>query len=271
MSVLHELAEASRRGKITVLRADNTRLSISRGTDWDMPSFDFGNLSFTDPSGPPKFDSATMDALEARAHEIRNSGFVLPFPRCAFITRDANSISVDVWEIKESKIIHANYYRPISLSDAWVMSPYVFHFNIGFDRGTSNFYYISGDEFSSQIAPIGASLDKLAWETVNEILFLLATLSMPTTERETISTDFAANVNRGREKGKLAPIPEAVAIRLNPVRNGSSRLGKGIGAPRCPHDRRAHVRRLRSGKVIPVRSCSIHGGGDGTRQYRIIA
>lgn len=253
-----------------VLRGDNTRLSISRGTDWDMPSFDFGNLSFTDPSGPPQFDSATKHALEACANEIQNSGIVLPFPRCAFITRDAKTISVDVWEKTESKIIHTNYYRLISRPNIWAMSQLGFQFNTDFHPLSSDFYYISHDEFVDRIASSDATLEKLAWETVNEILFLIATLSMPTTERKTISTELAANVNRGREKGKLAPIPEAVAIRLNPVRNGSFRRGNGVGTPRCPHDRRAHVRRLRSGKVVPVRSCSIHDGGDGTRQYRII-
>ena len=41
------------------------------------------------------------------------------------------------------------------------------------------------------------------------------------------------------------------------------------GSVRCPHERRSHVRRLRSGKVVTVRSSSIRGGTGRPRAYEV--
>lgn len=279
MSIIHELAEASRRGRLAIRYQYNAVKFITRGVDWDMPSFDFGDFIYHQPNASPRIGRDQMKSIQDHADELTRRGINLPFPRCAYIFKEScGTPVVEVLEQTDSFIMVTSYFRPASENCQWYFLPKECHFNHHLDNWTSIIHHTSQSEWERQLVPTG--LTTAAWSFVqgNKIALATAMLSMPATERETISSDLAASVNRGRAKGKLAPIPDSVAvrldpvtIRLNPTSSGNSHAGTGLGSPRCPHDRRAHFRRLRSGRVVSVKATSIHGGGDGTRQYRVVA
>jgi hypothetical protein len=68
--------------------------------------------------------------------------------------------------------------------------------------------------------------------------------------------------NQRRRMSSAAPIPPTTGIiRLTRIqRLGAAATGSGLGAPKRPHDRLGHRRRLRDGRVIPVRPCEINKG-----------
>ncbi|GFE77539.1 hypothetical protein NTCA1_51880 [Novosphingobium sp. TCA1] len=115
------------------------------------------------------------------------------------------------------------------------------------------------------------SLGGIVADEYNSVMVCLALLSMESTKKETSASERLASVNRGRAKGKLPPIPDTIRITLGkPTVTSSASIG-ATGITQRPHDRRGHVRRLKSGRIVPVRAYSVHGGSGVARRYEVTA
>ena len=69
------------------------------------------------------------------------------------------------------------------------------------------------------------------------------------------------NANKRRGWSGAPPLQATSIVNLTRIqRLGAAAQGTGLGLPKRPHDRIEHVRRLRDGRVIPVRACEIHKG-----------
>jgi hypothetical protein len=80
-------------------------------------------------------------------------------------------------------------------------------------------------------------------------------------------TEYLKRVNRGRTRGKLAPLPPVRLVDLTRYKY-SSDAGDGKRHQR-PHDRRGHYRRLNTGRLVPVRPAKIHGGSSAPPNYKV--
>jgi hypothetical protein len=81
-------------------------------------------------------------------------------------------------------------------------------------------------------------------------------------------TDYLVRVNRGRARGKLAPLPAVRLIDLTKFHPSTGGTESGGGLVR-PHDRRGHYRTLQTGRIVPVRPAKIHGGSDSPPKYTV--
>lgn len=97
------------------------------------------------------------------------------------------------------------------------------------------------------------------WEPlIFEATYLLAN---PQFIEVTPSRTSVGKANKRRRLSGAALVPATGIISLTRKRRfGAAALGDGFGRPKRPHERVAHERRLRDGRVIPVRACEIHKG-----------
>jgi hypothetical protein len=80
-------------------------------------------------------------------------------------------------------------------------------------------------------------------------------------------------VNRGRAKASLRPIPLERVVRVARVAPAAAPTTGPLSAPgsgKRPHDRRVHERRLRSGRKVPAQPAQIRGGSKDPPQYRVV-
>lgn len=272
MSVIHELAEASRRGKIAYGPDIRRQQFLAKSTDWDFPSFDFGRLPFSRLSKVPQLTADKMAAIEARADELLNRDVVLPYPRCAFISIDpTDCTSVDVFEHISGGILCFSYYKIPKLRGQWFIDPVNYYFDNMITRAEPFFFEISPDDWRNQLKSNGNS--EASWlSNIRHILRVgIAMLDMPSAQCQPNQSAYVTSVNRGREKADLAPIPETLTIHMGHVSCETSHSDTRHGVSPRPHDRRAHYRRLKSGRLVPVQACKIHGGGDFARNYQVVA
>lgn len=93
-------------------------------------------------------------------------------------------------------------------------------------------------------------------------------------DREEQQPDVLRAINAGRAKSKnqlLMPVPDFIVIRNDlPSSNSRNADSEGSGTAKSPHDRRGHIRRLASGKLVRVRPSKIHGGGDRPPVYAVV-
>ena len=267
--IIASLADASRRGKVFDFDHSGLKIQKSFGKDWHHPSFDFDDLC-----NPDRIDLIGTHKTSSLIQEFGRRGvggtLHLPFPECLYILRSTNG-DVEVLHLHQKKHeiaarLFVHTASPGSREKHWFHVPVHFSYNLSeaqFRSGclmgyempyetVQTFHHLSNDVFSALVVGTMLMLDRRIEREVQP---------GGQTLRES---------NLGREKGKLKPIPEIITINLTKRRPAPSVCGPidTSGVPRSPHNRRAHVRHLRSGKVIPVRASAIHGGGD-PRHYQI--
>ncbi len=94
--------------------------------------------------------------------------------------------------------------------------------------------------------------------------------------RVTATADFgpvmiAANIGRAKARTVArAPLKQFIRVtgQMRAASTGNT-LTTPTGFIMPPHDRRGHVRRLRDGRIIPIRASQIHGGSSGPQTYRV--
>ncbi|MCX7586219.1 HipA N-terminal domain-containing protein [Phenylobacterium sp. 58.2.17] len=97
------------------------------------------------------------------------------------------------------------------------------------------------------------------WEAlVFDATYLLANplVVEATPDRATVS-----HANKRRRLSGAALVPPTRVLQLTRIRRlGFVAQATGLGSPKRPHERVGHERRLRNGRIIPVRACEIHKG-----------
>ena len=269
MSILHELAEQSRRGKVAYQSSSPTLRFLPPSKDWAMPSFDFGTFTYHAPNDPSPLSHATKAAIEERALELNHRGFVLPFERCAFIIEDPCGYNcIEIYEAMDGVIKHNSYFRRTKGNGQWFCEPVDYYYSneVNFENYV---YHIDKREWMDVLNLNEINENEMWREGANNLLIILAMLSMGKGEAASGQMDFVDAVNRGRAKADLSPIPATVTIRLNPTLPTPTGRQNETGGARCPHERRAHIRRLKSGRIVKVRASKIHGGSDLPPIYRV--
>lgn len=269
MSILHELAEQSRRGKVAYQTFSPNLRFLPPSRDWAMPSFDLGTFTYHAPNDPPPFIYAMKSAIEERAFELNHLGFVLPFERCAFIIKDPYGYNcIEIYEMMGEVIKHNSFFRKENGNGQWFFEPVDYYYSNELDYEKYK-YYFDKSEWMDVLHISELNEDKMWMQGVNNLLIILAMLSMGKGEAASGQMDFVDSVNRGRAKADLSPIPATVTIRLNPLQSSPTGRQNDPGGTRCPHERRAHIRRLKSGRIVKVRASKIHGGSDTPPTYRV--
>lgn len=100
-----------------------------------------------------------------------------------------------------------------------------------------------------------------------EAMIASAIWQISQSDREAVETDSLCRLNAGRAKSKrnIGQVPPFIRISKRLYRQTG--VG-GVGSPKGPHERRGHLRRLKSGRQVVVRASSIHGGSPVPRHYR---
>ena len=78
------------------------------------------------------------------------------------------------------------------------------------------------------------------------------------------------HANKRRRMAGTRSLPPTQVIRLTRrVRTNrpSTAMATGAGAPKSPHHRKGHFRRLRDGRVVPVKPCKIHAGAAAPQNF----
>jgi hypothetical protein len=79
------------------------------------------------------------------------------------------------------------------------------------------------------------------------------------------------NANQRRRMSGATPLPATGIVSLTRIRRlGAAAKGSGLGAPKRPHERTEHERRLRDGRVVPVRACEVHKGSPAQPQNLVV-
>ena len=261
--IIASLAEASRRNRVYEVPEFGEPYQTGFGRDWHHPSFDFSRV--LDNLDVDELAQVVEDFVQADIDGTIN----LPFPKCLYIFQHRCG-DLDVLNLVQSTTgitaeVFIRLIAPDGGSQAWYRPPmnFSFDFSTGIfrtDRRISERHLLASDGTYDVV--------------INRLYAIVAVgtvLLGRDVEREVQpGGQTLRESNLGREKGKLNPIPEIITIKLKKRRPAPSVCGPidTSGVPRSPHNRRAHVRHLRSGKVIPVRASAIHGGGD-PRHYQI--
>lgn len=267
--IIASLAEASRRGKVFEFAKTGKPYPKCFGRDWHYPSFDFGKLLLGDRDGYVDW-SAHPHTLDNFAEAGAAGTLNLPFPECMYIFQTGRKDLQVLHVTQSSNVITGESYVWTNISSVgmtWCHAPVRFSINLLSCECIANWT-------SSSFLPWDVN-DKLCRVSESfHIMVAVGTMILldHNHEREVQPSDEGLRAtNNGRAKVSLAPIPEVITIRLN--KRSPARLARQMintdSVPRRPHNRRAHYRHLRSGKVIPVRASAIHGGGD-PRHFQII-
>jgi hypothetical protein len=262
--IIASLAEASRRNRVYEVPEFGECYQTSFGRDWHHPSFDFSRV--LDALDVNEQVQAVEDFIEAGVGGTIN----LPFPECLYISKHKSGDVHVLRLIQSADGIAADAFiwsiAPHGKGQAWYRAP------VHFCYVCSTGVYTADWRISDQhpLARDGS------YDVISERLFMIVAVGTAVLgrhiEQEVQSGGQALRAtNSGRERSKLRPIPEIITISLG-KRHFSQKAQQAINTDRVPcrpHNRRAHYRHLRSGKVISVRASAIHGGGD-PRHFQII-
>ena len=225
------------------------------------PTFEFGLL-------PHSWDEQEMywQALDEACQALDEGRFSLPFPQVWYTevrtAPDGRQMRIAMFAeaIEGGVRLHVVFGHPTL--PKWTL--WAEHFEI-FD---SEYFHSIGDPDDPNLALIKHG------ETdgpVRDLLVLTALLMRPGTVTEKIipSEKLQAHNQLRRQRGLPAlPVVHRV-IQLDHEGASYRGVSSGLGNPKRPHDRRGHARTLKSGKVVTVRACAIHGGGHRTH-YRVL-
>lgn len=262
--IIASLAKASRRNRVYEVPEFGEFYQTGFGRDWHYPSFDFSRaldaLDFNEQV------QAVEDFIKAGVSGTIN----LPFPECLYISKHKSGDVHVLRLIQSADGIAAETFiwsiAPHGKGEAWYRAPV--HFCYDFSTGG-----YTADWWISEQHPLAR--DGLS-NVISDGLFVIVAVGTAMLGRhikqEVQSGGQALRAtNSGRARSKLRPIPEIITISLGRP-HFSQKAQQAISTDRIPcrpHNRRAHYRHLRSGKVIPVRASAIHGGGD-PRHFQII-
>jgi hypothetical protein len=243
--------------------------------NWAIPSFDFGHLYDPKSSasiGLERWNSEWQPVTEL----LENEQFRLPFDECAFIFRYGETLLkyattniVHVYHDEDRSIVGHTWFQQ-EVNDAvkqrWTMMPFQFVVHQGSPPSVEiNF---STPRLTSDVEADYREDCKAKYTEV-----LIATLLMSTNAahegQDERTAQRIAQVNRGREFGKLPPLPMTRFIHIDKTVITRAATATCIGSPKRPHDRRGHYRTLRSGKRVEVSPSKIHGGSEVAPCYRV--
>lgn len=219
--------------------------------DITAPVFDFVDLD--------------LDALWGRMPEPLTVE-MLPYPECFFVFRDV-ARALDRAELAPCRMV----YHVTADHGGVTVGTFVSAVEgVWFSETTIRF---------SREGPLQAEVSTkpdTAWCRAYTA-FLLAsllgnTLAIREREHVPVRVPTAAMIGRGKKRREVPPV---CVLHLNREYLEKRKLphsaepgsGPEPGSPKSPHDRRAHFRRLRDGRVIPVRASRVHGGSPDGRLY----
>lgn len=255
-----DFVEAARRGRV-VMHDRYDRLQPANLFDFSgaIPHIDFGTITF---------DEEQMNALgqpyDEALNRVYDNPISFPFDEFAIVYEGPKFIEVLLITSEPGmNVFHLRSYGKRTSQNHWVSSYEVA--TLDCDTGAITFRGERYKELDFDFDLLG----KVVQEEYQTVMICLALLSMESTKRESCMSERLASVNRGRAKGKLPPIPDTIRITLGkPTVTSSASIG-ATGITQRPHDRRGHVRRLKSGRIVPVRAYSVHGGSGVTRRYEV--
>jgi hypothetical protein len=273
-----EFAEAARHGvkRILTVHGMDDKEGITLGDAPPMrvetvPIFDMGFLR--DLSTKRALDLDVYNALSKEGEEALQAGsFRLPFPECWFVIwfSDADGERYDTVNLLHAMetgdggvhvVIYFRCFGAPGVMGKWTQAP------IQTRSERDGFVSVTETRFSSEHWYAERKMD--AEVALNNVLVSTLLIAKHPDPPESTPSDFLATVNRGRVRGKLAPLPAVRIIDLTRYNYPSNALAGGGGGTVRPHDRRAHRRLLKSGRDVFVRSSKIHGGSGTPPQYTV--
>jgi len=189
--------------------------------------------------------------------------YPLPYPRCAF-SYQMNELLVCTYLLEQvdDKVLIASFSRltdeagPPKVAALFFLQPHD-----GLQNGIGMLYSLTEwDDDSVQ-------------HNLGEIGVLISLINQPGLLKR-ISMVPEATARKRARRG--LPIPMKTIVDVNQYvtvirpQQEARRESSGTGTPRSPHWRRAHYRRLRSGKVIVIRATAIHGGSERPRDTYVV-
>ena len=262
--IIASLADACRRSRVYEVNEFGNTYKTSFRRDWHHPSFDFSRVLHT-------LDlDEHVEAFEEFVEAATNGTAQLPFPECLYICQHKSGDAYVLRLVQSNAGIAAESFiwsgPPNGRSQIWYKPPMAF-----------SFYHATGIFLAEKAIPNDHLLaSDGTYDVVIHRLFAIvavgtALLARPVEREVQPGGQALSAANSGRERGNLKPIPEIITISLGHCHSSETahRAIRTDHIPRRPHNRRAHHRHLRSGKVIPVRASAIHGGGD-PRHFEII-
>jgi hypothetical protein len=244
--------------------------------NWSIPSFDFGHVYDPNSSaciGAERWNTEWQPVTEL----LEAEHFRLPFDECAFIFRyeetllkHATTNIVHVYHDDDRSIVGNTWFQQEvndPVKKRWTMMPFQFVVHQGAPLSVEiNF---STPRLTSDVEADYREDCKAKYTEV-----LIATLLMSTKaareEQDERTAQRIAQVNRGRELGKLPPLPMTRVIHIDKtVTTTRAMTATGTGSAKRPHDRRGHYRTLLSGKRVEVSPSKIHGGSEAAPSYRV--
>lgn len=255
-----EFVEAVRRGHVHLRdRFDVAHAPNLADFSGAIPHIDFGSVTFDE----EKMIGLGQPYVEALDRVYENP-LSLPFDKFALVLRGPKLVEIlIVSRTDEENVFCLRSYTNNYHSKHWV----AFYDRLLCHSISGKAEFHDSDRVNIDYNYVG----KMVSDEYEAVMLCLALLSMESTEQEISASERLASVNRGRAKGKLPPIPDTIRITLGkPTVTSSASIG-ATGITQRPHDRRGHVRRLKSGRIVPVRAYSVHGGSGVARRYEVTA
>ncbi|MBC4018647.1 hypothetical protein [Siccirubricoccus deserti] len=275
---ISEFAEVCRKGRVDVLHADGEWRQRAVGGDWVdllVPVFDFG------------FSGVESKFIQAGVDLLNDGGMMLPYPRCIYLQRGLDDNLGDHFNLsrapeiewlysiaeQEDGIRVVMFHRGLvgsAFNRRWTLFPALFVAGYGEDANTIYF----DRECDAAIRDGHVDRQDLADRCDMHSLMvfgLTCKLGMRGVETpEAEPTPRSRAVNAGRESAGLRPLPlvrrvDGSRVVLPEVPTKAPGTGR---SPR-PHWRRGHFRTLKDGRVVPIPSVAVKGGGGPMPTYRV--
>jgi hypothetical protein len=280
--IVARLLEAGRKGRVNRFRRWHGREVVVQAIRVELPAeptFDFGRIC--DPDAPEflgeSFTGGPTDQCFAQGKALLDERKLrLPYDECYFVhgwsETAARYESYNVIHLVKDgdDIIGQTYFWQPTARTAqrrmWTQEPIQF---VLLGGGEVEFNFDPEADLSQAV---GIEVIENAKSRYTDTICGIVLLSMPRAvvtadERPDPATD---EQNRGRERGKLPPLP---AVRIVHIEKPALvRYLDGKGTPRAsprPHPRRGHYRHYKNtGKVIHIAPHPVRGGGD-PANYRV--
>jgi hypothetical protein len=274
-TMLARFAEASRKKQI--LAFDSFSLPrrfgmkpFSAGTDWAIPSFNFGDLDNVGHSPEAWSRAVWEETWRKGAKHISEGTFRLPFDECAYLFHYSET---------HARYESANLLHLVTSGDEIIGECYFWQPNAPgrmgqWTKDAWQFTIINGSGIEWAIEPnferqlpmhVAADYHENAKASYSKVIS--ATMLLGKGRGTSQSSEYVCGVNRGRALGKLAALPDTVSIRFDQAALSHAAGTGGTSGVRQPHNRRGHYRTLRCGRVVPVKPSKVHGGASQARTY----
>lgn len=273
-----DVVEAARRRRILLITEAQRRLpDVTITTDKApafniaVPMFDYG-YGF-DPDQPDSIlhevetmaEVADLPVYQKASALVPDGRLRLPFEDCVFVLRLHPWLDGPAIVVLKQNPDGIQMQIMMRFHDHWLLLPIDFGLKY---KGEPN-AYVRFFENSKLDAYHRDWFQNVGVMTTMLVTLCLTMLEAPdSTELAPVSPRMA-EVNRGRERGKLDPVPRIRVIRWSreAVKYVRDRVEAAYSV--IPHDRREHDRTLPSGRKIRVRASKIHGGSEAAPHYLV--